>query len=253
MKELAIDHNGKICTSSRLMAEVFKKEHKNILRAIEKLECSEEFNRLNFERVDYTDNKGEKRPRYIITRDGFSLLAMSFTGKKAARFKEAFLEAFGKMERALRSVSPASLSKMDILKMAIESEKEKERLKKQNEELKGKALLFDKIVDDDKKLDMGQAAKILGLPYGRNILFQKLRERGVFFKTKNEPKQIYVSKGYFMLKERFIQPDDHEGFVALKALVTQKGLAFLAHLLGAERSKEKRTLFRGLSYNKSVL
>lgn len=33
---------------------------------------------------------------------------------------------------------------------------------------------------------MGQAAKILGLPHGRNILFQKLRERGVFFKAKNE-------------------------------------------------------------------
>lgn len=120
MKELGMNYNGKICTSSRLMAESFKKEHKNILRSIEKLQCSEEFNRINFERVDYVENKGERRLQYIITREGFSLLTMSFSGKKAACFKEAFLEAFGKMESAVRSISPASLSGMDILKMALE-------------------------------------------------------------------------------------------------------------------------------------
>ncbi|WP_103327190.1 Rha family transcriptional regulator [Bacteroidetes bacterium endosymbiont of Geopemphigus sp.] len=61
--------------------------------------CSEGFNRLNFEPVDYTDNKGEKKPQYTITRV-FLFFAMSFTGKKASLFKEAFLETFGKMERS---------------------------------------------------------------------------------------------------------------------------------------------------------
>lgn len=254
MKALTIEHDGKICTSSRLMAEVFKKEHKNILRAIENLQCSEAFNRLNFERVEYLDHKGEKRPEYIITRDGFSFLAMGFTGKKAARFKETFLQAFGKMEQALRSMSPLSLSRMDLLKMALESEKEKERIKKENDKLTSKALLLDRIVASDTKLDMGQAAKVLGLPYGRNTLFRKLRESGVFFKAKNEPKQLYVSKGYFMLKERFIARKEHEGFVTLKVFITQRGLAFLAELLRVTKPHEQKTTsLKALSYNKSAL
>ena len=47
------------------------------------------------------------------------------------------------------------------------------------------------------KVDIGQAAKILGLPFGRNTLFKKLREMGVFFANRNEPKQKYIDAGYF--------------------------------------------------------
>ena len=46
-------------------------------------------------------------------------------------------------------------------------------------------------------MDIGQAAKILGLPFGRNTLFKKLREMGVFFANRNEPKQKYIDAGYF--------------------------------------------------------
>lgn len=103
------------CTSYDI-ARVFNKDHYNILRDIQRLEKLEEEERargrygnaLNFEGVGYIDAKGEKRPAYNLTRDGFALLAMGFTGAKAYRWKLAFLEAFNEMERRLRALSASS-------------------------------------------------------------------------------------------------------------------------------------------------
>ena len=96
-------------TTSLIIAQAFEKEHKDVLKAISNLECSSEFNERNFAPVEYKDAKGEMRPAYRITRDGFCFLAMGFTGKKAAEWKEKFLEAFNAMERMLpRLVLPFS-------------------------------------------------------------------------------------------------------------------------------------------------
>lgn len=113
-----------------------------------------------------------------------------------------------------------------------------------NRELIPKAELMDKVLDADEKIDIGQAAKILELPFGRNTLFRKLREDGVFFKNRNEPRQEYIRRGYFVLKEKFIERDNHEGFVVVKVLVTQKGLEFLSKLLGVVISQKKLALIR---------
>lgn len=102
--------DGRITTTSNIIAEHFGKLHKNVLRDIENLECSQEFNRLNFELVQYIDAKGEARPAYEITRDGFTFLAMGFTGKEAAAWKERYINAFNEMEKVLQnSVSSAAL------------------------------------------------------------------------------------------------------------------------------------------------
>lgn len=112
----------------------------------------------------------------------------------------------------------------------ITLEREKYKLEQQNASMKPKAELADKILDCDQKIDIGQAAKILGLPFGRNTLFAKLREKGVFFTNRNEPKQEYVSRGYFELKEKWIDRQSHDSFMIIKVLVTQKGLDFIAKL-----------------------
>jgi len=93
--------NDQITTTSTDIAKCFHKRHDNILRKIENLECSAEFNVLNFEAVEYKDGKGESRPMYRITKDGFVYLAMGFTGSKAAQFKEAYINAFNQMEKQL--------------------------------------------------------------------------------------------------------------------------------------------------------
>ena len=95
--------NGTIKTTSLKVAEHFSKQHKNVLQSIERLECSPEFNRLNFKLVEYSDAKGENRPAYEMTKDGFTFLAMGFTGKEAAKWKEAYINAFNKMAEQLSS------------------------------------------------------------------------------------------------------------------------------------------------------
>lgn len=95
--------NGQAVTSSLAVAECFRKLHKDVLTKISRLECSTEFTERNFTPSEYTDTSGRKLPCYLITRDGFAFLAMGFTGKRAAAFKEAYISAFNEMEQTLKS------------------------------------------------------------------------------------------------------------------------------------------------------
>ncbi|MCK0506322.1 Rha family transcriptional regulator [Aromatoleum anaerobium] len=99
-----LDH-AEARTTSLLVAEKFGKLYKNVLRAIENLECSPEFARLNFEPREYVDDRGKVQPMYCITRDGFAFLAMGFTGRSAAQWKENFIAAFNRIERELRRIT----------------------------------------------------------------------------------------------------------------------------------------------------
>lgn len=100
--------HGKVVTSSLAVAEYFRKPHKDVLAKISRLDCTVEFTERNFSLSEYTDCSGRKLPCYQITRDGFAFLAMGFTGKRAARFKEAYINAFNQMEKQLSK--PSSLN-----------------------------------------------------------------------------------------------------------------------------------------------
>ena len=97
--------NGQPITTSLAIAEHFGKRHDNVLRDIERLECSKEYYLLNFEEVThkYVNGKGavQTGKAYNVTKDGFMFLAMGFTGKEAAAWKERFIAAFNAMERQL--------------------------------------------------------------------------------------------------------------------------------------------------------
>ena len=69
---------------------MFGKDHANVLKTIRSIDCSASFNAVNFNAVEYKDSKGEMRPEYLITRDGFTLLVMGFTGEKAMQWKNFF-------------------------------------------------------------------------------------------------------------------------------------------------------------------
>ena len=101
MSNLVIAHGGEARTTSLTIAEKFGKKHCNVLRSILNLDCSPGFSRLNFEARDYVDERGKSQPMFEITRDGFVFLAMAFTGRQAATWKESFINAFNAMEREL--------------------------------------------------------------------------------------------------------------------------------------------------------
>lgn len=90
-------------TDSLKVAEYFGKQHKNVLKSIKELNCSPEFWRLNFKPSNYIDERGKKQPIYLMTQDGFTLLAMGFTGKKAMQFKEAYIKKFNHMKSWITS------------------------------------------------------------------------------------------------------------------------------------------------------
>ena len=90
--------------NSLQVAEMFCKQHKSVLRAIQNLDCSDEFRRLNFAPSSYINEQNKKQPCVCMTRDGFTFLAMGFTGKKAAQFKEAYIKRFNDMEKFIRTL-----------------------------------------------------------------------------------------------------------------------------------------------------
>ncbi|MDC4324850.1 Rha family transcriptional regulator [Acinetobacter baumannii] len=106
--QISISHavfiqDQQIKTDSLKVAEAFGKRHTNILRAIENLDSTKSFNELNFELVEYMDAKGESRPMYEMTKDGWMFLVMGFTGEKAAQIKIAFINAFNAMAVLLQN------------------------------------------------------------------------------------------------------------------------------------------------------
>lgn len=100
------EKDGQILVSSVDVAENFEKRHKNVVRAIENLKVGEEYHRLNFEPMIYTAEVGKGAKLdckgYYMTRDGFTLLVMGFTGYKAQEWKIKYIKAFNAMEAKLK-------------------------------------------------------------------------------------------------------------------------------------------------------
>jgi len=107
MNDAVTVSGGQAVTTSLKIADVFDKEHKTVIRAIERLELPESMRQRYYvptvrERPNPSNGKPISSKMYLITRDGMILLTMGFTGAKAMQFKIAYLEAFNAMEAALK-------------------------------------------------------------------------------------------------------------------------------------------------------
>lgn len=97
---------------SLFVADFFEKQHKHVLRDIAKITqptsgLSEEFIKSNFKEDKYKDVTGRKLPCYQMTRDGFTMLVMGYTGTKAMRFKELYIKRFNEMEEFIKTLVSA--------------------------------------------------------------------------------------------------------------------------------------------------
>jgi len=95
--------DGKLTTTSLNIAKVFNKPHRDVTKAIRSLDIPQEFSLRNFSQSDFKTPRGKTYPMYEITRDGFTLLAMGFTGRKAMAFKLAYIDMFNQMEAELKN------------------------------------------------------------------------------------------------------------------------------------------------------
>lgn len=101
----SVDVEGAVTASSTQVAEYFEKQHKHVLRDIEKIieAVSKDFAEQNYFKTSYKDDRGRNYPAYEMTKDGFTMLAMGYTGPRAMEFKEAYINAFNTMQKMLES------------------------------------------------------------------------------------------------------------------------------------------------------
>ncbi len=226
---LVVISNDQPTTTSLKIAEYFGKLHKNVLQKIETLESSQEFNELNFKLVSYKDEKGEMRPMYQITKDGFTLLTMGFTGAKALKFKVDYINAFNKMEQILKNqiqiTTPKEFSLDHLLEQnqnwIIKLSKKVETLELEVEtkdntisSLTPKADFVDNVLvkGNTGLTAMSIVAKEVGL--GSVRLYKILRDEKIWFWALNEHgvnennvKQDYIDNGSFVVKAFYSERD----------------------------------------------
>ena len=115
MTELVFKSDGGVVvTTSLKVAETFGKDHSRVLRDIRELSCSEGFRQGNFAESSYVNNQNKEMPMVVMSKDGFTLLAMGYTGKKAMVFKESYIAAFNEMEEKLKEKTKPK-SQLEIL------------------------------------------------------------------------------------------------------------------------------------------
>lgn len=148
------------------------------------------------------------------------------------------------MARAL-TIAQATLAKREERLKQLEAQNEQQQKQIEQKDtkitnLQPKADFADAAFKSEGKVDIGQAAKILNLGFGRNTLFKKLKEAGVFFNDRNEPKQKYIDAGYFeMTLLPPIHRDSHPDILYQKVLCKPKGLAYINYLFGGKPSDGK--------------
>ena len=231
-----VDNN--LMVSSLKIAEHFGKKHKNVLRAIENLECSEDFNRLNFEPVTETIVRatgGMNIPAINMTRDGFTFLVMGFTGKNAAQWKEKYIGAFNAMEAQVKNMGlvPDFSDPRNLLACF-------EHLNGQVSQLQGtvanqsvRLQKLNRLEGADGSMCITDAAKTLGIQLKKLTQFMSSR-RWIYKRVGNKNWVAFADKQ----QANYLEHDDHiyldrEGRerVSTRALVTAKGLVKLAELL----------------------
>lgn len=215
-----ISENGQVVVSSREVAENFGKEHRNVMRDVENIMSQGVLKNEQtpmFFKTEYThEQNGQTYSMYLMNRDGFTLLAMGFTGKAALEWKLKYIAAFNEMEKKL--TEQPQLTRSQLLATAlIAAHEELEEKDKQIETMKPKALFADAVSASKKSILVGELAKLLsqnGINIGQNRLFDWMRKNGYLIKDPkrsdyNLPTQRSMEMGLFEIKETTIQHSDH--------------------------------------------
>lgn len=212
------EYEGQPVVSSREVANNFEKEHKNVLRDIENLikAGSSKLSQPFFIESKYQHPQNKQYYKeYLLTRDGFSLLVMGFTGAKALEWKLKYIEAFNKMEQYIKEqqVKVPTTYKEALQHLLVQVE-ENERLQLENQqqtkviekqsevigEMAPKAEYFDALVDSNLLTNIRDTAKELGVK--ERIFTEWLIQKNLCYRDKKRKLKPYANKmKYFELKE----------------------------------------------------
>ncbi len=192
------NNNGKFVTDSLKIASIFKRDHKNVLRDIKELNCSEKFSLLNFEQSEYLNDRGRKYPLFILSKDGFTKLVFGWKDDKSAEFQEMYIEQFNKMEQALKEQYKKpikrELTTMELMALTLKGFEEQEinvlnQIKQESDSIKfetyqalenQKEVLDEKIKELDKKVSDMQNTQPSNLPLFNIESKGLLKTKGTF-------------------------------------------------------------------------
>ncbi|PFH81639.1 Rha family transcriptional regulator [Bacillus cereus] len=188
ISKLVFVDGNEVVTDSLTVAEVFGKEHSKVIRSIEDTQYSQEFTKANFGLSDYTDRSGKKNKKYLIKRDGLMSLIMGYTGEKAARMKESYINEFNRMEQYIKQQNPMSPLKM-IHVMSDEMMKQEQRIEN-----------LEYTVQERMTVDYGQQLSIKNAVAKR---VYKLWEDGTINRDIHDNKQKVFSAAWRDVKSSF--------------------------------------------------
>ncbi|MCE7038974.1 Rha family transcriptional regulator [Dyadobacter sp. CY312] len=257
VNQLVESKHGTVTTDSLRVAEKFGKQHKHVLDLIREIRSAENPAVLTmFTEAEYLDYYGRTQAMYTMNRDGFTLLVMGFTGKKALAFKLEFIEAFNRMEEQLTKAPifnlPSNFS--EALRMLADTSEREEQLKsetlrkdavidRQEAEIGYLAPIAEvgrKLTAGTKSVDIKTFAK--SIDKQPNKFFEDLRKDKFLMSDFrwNEPYSEYVKKGWFEYKPRVIEHGPKSGEVYYQTKVTPYGQRRLINFY------EKKDRERGL-------
>jgi len=235
MENLVQIIDRQVVVSSRQVAEKFGKEHKHVLDSVrEILKAENSAVRFFQENMYKVEGNNKSYPEYLMNRDGFTLLAMGFTGKDALQWKLKYIAAFNKMEELLKEQEVIPKDLPAALRMAAEIAEKAQALQIENtqqkqiiNEMQPKASYYDLILQNNTLMSITQIAKDYGMSAKKmNSLLHELgvqyKQGGIWFLYEK-----YQCDGYTQSKT-FPTADGENRF---HTYWTQKGRLFIYHLL----------------------
>lgn len=212
-----------LTVSSREVAEDFGKEHSKVTRDIENLiegiaKSGDTYSQLFIETKYQNEQNKQWYKEYLLTRDGFTLLAMGFNGPKALEWKLKYIKAFNYMESELKK-------------------RYKERQQWQIERDKG--IIVRHILTDTIKM------KVADSPHKRFMYpnYTKLIYKTLFNKTFKELQQEYGIKGRESLRD-YLPSEQLKEVEQMEMLISS--------LIGVGMGYEEIKNFIQQKYNKSI-
>lgn len=223
MQELIKSEGNTEKMSSKHIAERTKKEHSHVIRDIGNMIDELKKDEPNLDDSDYQtirDNRGYVSEIFLNER-----LSLCLAAGYSVKLRMAIIDDWAEMKS--KTIKPKELSRLEILQIAIEAEQRNIELTKQIEEQKPKVEFYDDIANTTDSFDMKEVSAMLKLGYGRNKLFQKLRDIKILMPD-NMPYRKFIDNGHFIVVEtKWNNPKTQYVNATFQTRVTQKGLELL--------------------------
>lgn len=228
--------NTSLTMTSREIAELTEKEHRNVVADIRKMFAELEINDAEFS-APYTTSQGNTYTEYRLDQE----LTYTLVAGYNIKLRNVIIKRWQELEAQNQKPSIENLSRLDILQLAMQSEQERLRLEQQTNELKGKTLELQQQIETEAPrvafakqvevapdaISVGKAAKIIGT--GQQRLFAFLRQLA-WITRYNEPYQDKINAGYLDVKLGSFQHPSHGLKQSVTPLITGKGLVKLQQL-----------------------